>query len=71
MEEKLKELRQCKCDLDTMLSIFDGSWTKEMLEGGDIFVKNYSFYDDLGNIIQRIIDSIFEEHGDEPIRTID
>lgn len=71
MNEKIKSLKKILGDLDTMIHIMEGGSRKtDMSSDGTVFGE-LNCYSDEGQVIQDVLNELFEQHGSEILPTRD
>lgn len=71
MQEKIKEIRSVLSDLDTMLYILDGNFSKSQMDKDGSLGEELSCYKDSGTELQEILDELFKQHEKEILPTRD
>lgn len=66
MKEKIEQLKAILENLDTLIFIIEGGFDKKDLSGNGTIKEQISVYKSDGEEITNVINSIIEEHGDEP-----
>lgn len=65
MEEKIEVLKVIRDNLDIMISMLEGEWKKEYLDGKGTILEQIGCYDCEGEVLQETVDLIIKEHGSE------
>lgn len=71
MEELIDRLEISVRNLQIMLEILKGEWSKGMMDDGGTVSAELSCYNTEGEEIQDILVTLFEEYGKEKLPTID
>lgn len=71
MTQKIAELKEIIENIDTLIWLLEGNSQKSRLIDGGTVRTEISCYRNEGTDLQRVIDSIMEEHGDEMLPTED
>lgn len=71
MKEKIAELKEIIENVDTLIWMLEGNSNKSMLRDGGTVKAEINCYRNEGADLQKIIDSIIQEHGEEMLPTED
>lgn len=71
MKEKIAGLKEIMENIDTLIWMLEGNSSKSMLRDGGTVKAETHCYRSEGVDLQKVIDSIIEEHGAEMLPTED
>lgn len=66
LKNKIEVLKIIQRNLEVMISILEGEFDKDSLDGKGTIREQIDCYDNEGEDLTDVYNSIIEEHGDEP-----